>query len=938
MLQGYFKEIQNPNLSEEQIIQRLKNKGKLTGKKTVKEDTTPLIEAVKRNLYQVVKFLIEEKGADINEKVVFARIVQNDSGKKSLDKATFTAIEVAILHKQENIAEYLLTQIKNKEGSTYRFCTKNDGYCIALQFAVMHDFLDVFKLILSIQPELLNHKSTENQNLLMLAVKHRAYNIVEYLLQPAENSMPRNDLNELDDNLKSAYFVALGIQDSRLIKLMLQYGASPLILHPSSFDTPLDQILKCQKPNIQIINLLLACGAGLDKSRIPPEIFSIFKMRPQALGPMLLTVTCNGKYSLIDTPQKMQQCLNNSTYVFEMDFLTTTLKDSHLNNLEHIQSIRNLPPFSSHVYESVSLIEHPEPICLSYKDILKFDEKTLSLQITSNLHEFAVYGEILNTEIQKYENNIDHSLEKSISDYFDEIQTLLSMLTHPKAITVNFEQIISKLFPQTKETDIYSLLRKNLNEVIQKFVGFIDTKKDHEAYLILLHSKFMDTASIILSPEEAENLALSPNEVEKFSNLILDNIIHLGNQLASSFLQNAQFDEAIHYAKKSLKKNDFDYDKKSCEFAKNDIIQKIYSLFILATANLGQGNRHQAEKYFHKALEQTYFELNEHMTTILSQLIPLLTKEYSLKNTLLFNELIHFISSDALDNKSTIEALLLPYRETLNQFVKLYLRDITPSLMEMLKDLGKIMAQEADNTLICKINAPIVQDPSLKRFLKRNQDINCSFAENKILLTTNFILSTNFKTRFLQLMQILKLPVQLDTSCSMSDAMPSITQQLTDLRIQDENKIKAKTRGTPNPAKQKRTVLQQNRIVPNYDFVQLPCYTKPIPIQFKDNSIPEDTLFITMPLTDEYAPFFGLFKDKDANCYHPIKGIDPKGKNQQGAKVKSNLVRLKILGCDGQGQLRAWGQVEQEIKLPDNRIKKLFVINEVVTKKVENRK
>lgn len=934
MLSGYFKVIRAENCTQAEIIKKLENKGTLGNKSTLNKDgTTPLAEAIKKNLFDVVKFLIEKKEARIDEKVYIKNaFLLNQSGNQSLNKVPLTALEVALFHRHKEIAEYLLNQIISKK-EAFHFVTMNDGFCIALKFAIIYDYLDIFELILSISPELLQYKTTENQNLLLLAVCERAYHITEYLLQ-TQNSNPRNDMHELDINLASPYTQALLTQDVKLIKLMLTNGANPLMVHSSiPTCTPFMHLLEHSTTiSTEVVYLLLACGAGLDKSLIPPKIFTIINKKEQDFGPLVLAATCKGAIQFIDTPKKMELALKIPGYVIETDILTNTLKNPCFDSFAHIHEIRNLPPFREQVNENADLaMQQPTTtISMSAEYFLNQNPAEVFSGINGCLIIFKQHSELWDEEFQKYKNNLDHNLRKSTKQYVDYLRALLLILAHPKAETLDLSKIISAVYPQEKSKDIYAILKKNLREKYQQFVDLIDIKHDINDNLLLLHTGCLKLDYNELLPEKALTL----------SNFIIDTIIQIGNQVGPALLQNGNFNKAASYAKISLRKNNFDYDDNSSQTAKNDIIQKLYSLFILTTASLGRDDHIQAKYYFNKALRLKYFELDEHMTIILNLLIPYLTQQYSDQNVTMLKALIQFLDTDVL-NQVKIEELLSPHKVSLDKFVDIYLDNIKPQLMEMIGERGEIVSLQ-EGVMECQMNpsAIIALDThashALSRFFKWNQDVKCLPADNKIIFTANFMLSVNFKTRFLQLMAILTPPIS-GIFHSQCNAISTITQDFARLQLQDQKiKVKEKTQGTPGLARQQTHAHQPTPVVENYDFVQLPNHTAPVPIEFKNN-IPENTLFITVPFEDKYAPFFSLFKDKTTDNYHPIRGIAPKGKNQQGAKVKSNFVRLKILGSDGQSQLRAWGEVEQEIKLPDGRTKKLYVINEVMTKKMEHR-
>ncbi|MCS5711517.1 ankyrin repeat domain-containing protein [Candidatus Berkiella aquae] len=151
----------------------------------------------------------------------------------------------------------------------------------------------------------------------------------------------------------------------------------------------------------------------------------------------------------------------------------------------------------------------------------------------------------------------------------------------------------------------------------------------------------------------------------------------------------------------------------------------------------------------------------------------------------------------------------------------------------------------------------------------------------------------------------------------------------------------------------RRLYLIKNIVTPSkvnhYGFKPLEGYTPPIPIV--NNYIPDETLFITLPCNNPtFLPFFGLCYNKQTNNYHEVRGIAEKGLNQQGVKLSSkwvtgnnqqptkiDIARMKVLGADGKGKLRAIGQVQQEIRTQNNRIRKLYVINEIEEKKKEKR-
>jgi len=93
-----------------------------------------------------------------------------------------------------------------------------------------------------------------------------------------------------------------------------------------------------------------------------------------------------------------------------------------------------------------------------------------------------------------------------------------------------------------------------------------------------------------------------------------------------------------------------------------------------------------------------------------------------------------------------------------------------------------------------------------------------------------------------------------------------------------------------------------------------------------------------------------LAYDQKSETYHEIRSIAEKGRNQQGGKlgsrwqkisnqipIKIDIARIKVLGADGKGKLRATSSVQQEICTKANKLRKFYVIDNVTDKKTKQR-
>ncbi len=289
---------------------------------------------------------------------------------------------------------------------------------------------------------------------------------------------------------------------------------------------------------------------------------------------------------------------------------------------------------------------------------------------------------------------------------------------------------------------------------------------------------------------------------------------------------------------------------------------------------------------------------------------------------------------------------------------KEYKQKIIPILTEKLRGIGNVTLEE-ENLVVVNIQVDLDRlDEKLPHMIELSDFLEFCVEGRAITLKENFILSFNvlkFVNILVELINGLISSAALVENSFENISLPDITEQLNNLCIQAEpqsycditKKDKKKTRKDPqftkNTIEETKNCIQQEE---NYGFRQIPERSPAIPIDFH-NAIPDDTLFISMPLNNpQFTPFLKLTFNKDTQQFFPIGSIASSGCNQQGAKLSSilisgeknktkrvPLVRLKTLSSTE----RAIGFVEEINVSADGRKRQMFVISKVVDKKDEQR-
>lgn len=178
-----------------------------------------------------------------------------------------------------------------------------------------------------------------------------------------------------------------------------------------------------------------------------------------------------------------------------------------------------------------------------------------------------------------------------------------------------------------------------------------------------------------------------------------------------------------------------------------------------------------------------------------------------------------------------------------------------------------------------------------------------------------------------------------------------LIKQFSECTIQSpKEKIKTRPDGNQLAIEQDADQVDNSVTPVNYGFTQISGYSPAIPVL--SSAIPKETLFITIPCNNPaFLPFMSLIYDKESGHYHEVHSIAERGYNKQGVKFgslwqndphqqpkKVPIARLKILGAEGEGKLRATGTIQQVCQTAPNKFRKLYVIDRVVDKKEEQRK
>lgn len=931
--------IYNPNLeAEAKILKELrwykesKKIKALHSTSTVWDNKTPLIAAISLGYFEVVKYLVDDMGVNPHESI------KGNCFNRDFVCNTM-ALDMAIFLERKNIALYLIQKMNQFTRSD-----RDKKICIPLRLANYIDDLEVFEAILSRDPTLLNTVTSRGLSLLHFSAQLPGVKILEFLLQPGLDSNPRNNPLACDASGATPFVYALNSLNAQGLKILLANGANAVNFEILGNKKSTLQFIVSNnnfpgKSKTPCINVLLAAGAGLNKSRIPPEIYSLFRITKQTQEKIefLLIAKNEGQNKLLTSVKQVETLINNPQWHFETDLIARTILEPCIQESQLAVALSKLFPYTQ-------MISSSENLNFSADDYFKNQLVKNKVQIPG-LHILAFERDVSHCLclLETKEKNLFDSLENAsliIEEYNEILSFMFEYFAHPKWFEVKVNQDRLKLSEMLVEkiSNLFDCLQQiedvDCTEVLQKLGSYIAS---------LLKNK-----KELLEDEKLANLCLSMMIINQ----------KIANVLSLYYLENNDETLALNLVLKSMRVDNAVpqvTQKEMAEYLKSNLDRS----FIAITIYLNNG--------WHQKAYDTLLQTIANNSSSCIDIERLTTMKDCLQKQQSLSESFHFIrlilkEYKMEDDGSLQQGEILKWNEDMYDLAtksqQAYKLKTLPYLIEKLEKIADVKQNDEQENLCVTINV-LNQTAiyTLKRFAKYNTDVEICLERNEIILTENFILSIDVKERLNKLVDIIRR--NCITSNLTSPSTQSITQQIAELSIHPESdtnteqtkKEKKKTHKTPDFTKiiqeeNQDTSLQEF----NYGFTQRHGYSPAIPID--SPAIPDDTLFITIPLnSQQFTPFLKLIREEVTGQYHSIASIAPKGFNQQGVKLSSIVIadgngqpkrvpiaRLKILGSEGNGKLRAIGYVNETNVASDSRKRKLYVISDVIDKKEEQRK
>lgn len=934
--------------SEDQIIQKLQSYMKKNKKiksfnttATVWNNTTPLVAAVTAGYLKVVQCLVEELGVNLYETVDCIPF-KKDFGCNP------TALDMALFLSEKDIALYLIPKTKHftRDG-------RDNKICVPLRLAIINniddtDKTEIFKAILLVEPELLYekdlqgnvslHKDSQGNSLLHIAAgggKTGAVKIIEYLFKSAQ---PFVDINALNVLGMSPLYLALVNSHVAAIKTLIANGANALYTYINDRELGLQKITTLELIGIKVgkkiacMNVLLAAGAGLDKSLIPSEFYSICKIIDPNKIDFLLVAKKNGKNTLLTSVKQVQDAIGNSEWQFEFDQIAQTIALPEIQKSPHAQQL-------SKIFNVQSELFVPDSVNLKNDDYLNHlvnIQKDIPIRELLYLqHEITFCVDILQRKRQELPTSENARL--LIKEYGSIFPLLFSYFNHNQWDKYQF-------------SGISATLPKILEDMLCKLQSFILQIED-----INNTEDVLEEALSFLIFTLKSNHSLLQQKI--FSDLYVTILIctqAIRNLLAKQYLGNNNEILVLYLIRAFNKTNNIlsQFTHTKTDEQKRDIVD---FAFIEVYLYLNVRWYQKAYDAFQQIIEDIKFSVTNN-SGITIDIMKMVTMKGYLETQPDLSEAFHFIQLmnmfkfiDCKTNKSFVDM-----NELFTKSKEAYILKTLPMYVEKLSDMGEVEQQEN----IVKVK---LQDKNhienLSQYFKKN-NLNLKVEVNHIILTESFILSIDAKKHINTMIERIKILKNTennnDDSAALNKASRDIVQQLNKLSIdesranpdiskKEKNKTYKEAKNNTNTEEKQNNKVSQEV---NFGFTQRAEHTPAVPIDF-NNTIPNDTYFLTMPLNDlQFTPFFKLFLNEDS-----IRGVATKGLNKQGAKLSSELitddnykkkripiVRLKILGAEGKGKLRAKGYICEENSSVNGHKRKMFLISEVVDKKREQRK
>lgn len=911
----------------------------LYNKPTLWNNTIPLFEAAKLDYYDVVKFLVDELKVNPYEKI----FVKGEGHFTTLD--ILTADDESYSCDRNKIVLYLI------EHMTEFNIDPKTGNCISLYNCIRTKRYDIFLRIISKKPALVQHKNKENTSLLALASSFGSVETVKYLIANDGNGEPRNNFHSSNIRGQVPFGYALCNLNPELIKIFLQAGVNPVVCRiGNSFVSTLKLVIDQEKNENKLacVNILLAAGAGLNKLYIPQRVYTLLKIdkTTQEKLDFLLKAEFNGQNKLLTTLKQVQAFIKNSQWHFENELLARAALKPEISETVYGPKLLEIFPSqallanSSEIESDTTTVDQHPCLIIKKEEIINLKPRTL-LEYMGAFDTFLIpKGKMLRSNLVALKNGENHQVPVILKEYFSLFSAFLEYCHHNQGPSIRLDR---------QELTLYKLLLTHITVLYDILFDIEDNQDIHEVIEMFYDEVYAITKS-------KKNLLLKENPPTLYNYMLLKSL-QSRSILAQNYLNQGKESLALNEILKSMQ-----IQKELVHYHHNDEKNQIISkaFLIAATVYASHGWFHKACDTFTKGLAREdnwpVNDLVENFERILSVLPNNLSCGEAFPLLCLLSESIN--NNIKGDLSVRVQILKAKIEDLLNSTKLSYQEIMIEYFSKNFEKYGVIALDEESGNFHLMLNDQHQFENNLSKqahiFIKKNKDIQFNLNENMIIFNENYIQSFQVKEQleqfFMHFIFMFKVKILPEPSqCSQS----ALETAFAGLTLDPDTYIeKLKTKGIPDPNKSKDCGNKDIKIQEE-GFTQVANSTPPIAIYFANNAIPNNTLFITMPLNNPlFTPFLALMQDSaNSQQYHPIKGIAAKGKNQQGAKLSSqwvtndknqrekvDIVRLKVLGADGKGKLRATGYKKEQFVSSDSRLLKLYEVSTVVEKKKEKHK
>lgn len=682
------------------------------------------------------------------------------------------AFDFACISDHKEVALYLLSKITTM--------SQFDDGCFPLNRVIDTNNLTLFKAILAKFPELL--RSTANQYgecFLHRAVQKNAQSIIDYLLEPAEDSLPRNDFNAISKStqLTPHYFGFVFFRPDAL-RSMFSKGASPASVKlPNLIGNPL-VIATGNKYDIKhrsFIMFLLACGAGLHKQAIPND-FHIWVGVEQKLiedSELLLVVKYpNGEEHLLTKMSEIRTHIKNSACQFEHGFIKQALKDpinKHMKYYDELCQIFKVNPVVDQKFNFT-------PVNPKTKNEME-ELTSASFDMEYNLKQLLQfkyqYNELLSLMRQAGQSQFEMvSVAQKTKAFFSQLSLILEFTCskHFRAHDKNLRLICTSF-----NSEFYSMLvRLNLpsNELL-KYLKLLDQQTSHilKKYQAVLFSKkvydiysYLNTLKLTLS-SLIMDVYISNNEKELALIAAYDHFHQLSKvKINSSFtLENHNMCKIIPLTRLVTL-----LFESGCYSQSTVQLEEFLQLYgsVIKSGQDPERFDHLLHQIINKSLLKLKSEYSHEVSSILLRCI-FFAEEFNVKSILdTYNEAFRYVFNAAYEN-------------------------VGQHCARSLKDLGMFTIQDNnDFSCVLRMNCTTanIKSPELLIFKDNNTDVIFDFPENTVRFSKHFMFSFNAKNRIDELKKILSLP----TLDNLTNTLSALSLSLEAPAIKS---VKVKTRG-----------------------------------------------------------------------------------------------------------------------------------------------